>query len=496
MRQIPRLTSLGVAIALLIGLFAPARPANAAGWDEVEFVGSGWGHGVGMSQYGAYAMATLGYDYREILGYYYKGTSIGQVASTTTLWVNLERNRQSLGLTVGDANVGTPGSNVTITWEGGGHTALRGGTIAVALTGTDGCTVTVTNPGVAPVAMVDPATCAFDFNWYDWAAGNVEPSTKIVIDGCALTDWNATPSQSVPCQYARGMLHLRSGPGGLDLSAEMLMDDYIRGISEMPYYWDEIDALKAQAVAARSYAEARRIARGNPASNGCDGWCHVKDTPVDQRYVGWGHSNTGPWLTATTTTARQIVTHPQSSLGVVTAYYSSSTGGATEHGHVVGYSSTPVEWLTSVDDSWAIDGTVWNPNASWTVIKPADWVAARVGLDSLTSIDVIERRPGSNSVAKVEFRGLKDGDFTSVVKTGAFMTDNSVGFGLKSQYFDVEFRAPGDEMLFYRSQDGEFRYYDVAPIGDLSAPILEGSGYSTGWSSVTSILVSPKDDCW
>ena len=75
--------------------------------------------------------------------------------------------------------------------------------------------------GVAPVAMVDPATCAFDFNWYDWAAGNVEPSTKIVISGCALTDWNATPSQSVPCQYARGMLHLRSGPWGLDLSAEV-----------------------------------------------------------------------------------------------------------------------------------------------------------------------------------------------------------------------------------------------------------------------------------
>ncbi len=39
----------------------------------VRFVGEGWGHGVGMSQYGAYAMALNGDDYRDILGHYYGG---------------------------------------------------------------------------------------------------------------------------------------------------------------------------------------------------------------------------------------------------------------------------------------------------------------------------------------------------------------------------------------------------------------------------------------
>ena len=42
----------------------------------VKFNGSGWGHGVGMSQWGARQMAQEGYKYDEILKYYYTGVSI------------------------------------------------------------------------------------------------------------------------------------------------------------------------------------------------------------------------------------------------------------------------------------------------------------------------------------------------------------------------------------------------------------------------------------
>jgi len=44
--------------------------------DDIIFEGIGWGHGVGMCQWGAYFMAKEGYDYKEILGYYYPGSSI------------------------------------------------------------------------------------------------------------------------------------------------------------------------------------------------------------------------------------------------------------------------------------------------------------------------------------------------------------------------------------------------------------------------------------
>ena len=40
------------------------------------FTGSGWGHSVGMSQWGAYGMAQQGFDYKEILKFYFTGIEI------------------------------------------------------------------------------------------------------------------------------------------------------------------------------------------------------------------------------------------------------------------------------------------------------------------------------------------------------------------------------------------------------------------------------------
>ena len=50
-----------------------APVTNAASY---TFQGSGWGHSVGMSQWGAYAMAKQGFDYEEILKFYFTGVSV------------------------------------------------------------------------------------------------------------------------------------------------------------------------------------------------------------------------------------------------------------------------------------------------------------------------------------------------------------------------------------------------------------------------------------
>lgn len=47
--------------------------------DKVKIVTKGYGHGVGMSQYGAQAMALNGYTYDEILAHYYQGTTIKKI---------------------------------------------------------------------------------------------------------------------------------------------------------------------------------------------------------------------------------------------------------------------------------------------------------------------------------------------------------------------------------------------------------------------------------
>ena len=50
--------------------------AASSGSGSFVISGSGYGHNVGMSQWGAYSMANLGYSYRDILQFYYTDVSI------------------------------------------------------------------------------------------------------------------------------------------------------------------------------------------------------------------------------------------------------------------------------------------------------------------------------------------------------------------------------------------------------------------------------------
>ena len=45
----------------------------------------------------------------------------------------------------------------------------------------------------------------------------------------------------------------------------------------------------------------------------------------------------------------------------------------------------------------------------------------------------------------------------------------------------------GDEMFFYRSTDGAYRYYTMRPDGTLSTLLQGGTGYSLGWNSITAV---------
>ena len=55
--------------------YAIESPEN----NEIYFLGMGWGHGIGMSQSGAYGMALAGYNYKEILNYYYNGINLVRI---------------------------------------------------------------------------------------------------------------------------------------------------------------------------------------------------------------------------------------------------------------------------------------------------------------------------------------------------------------------------------------------------------------------------------
>src|SRR6266436_1053207 len=73
--------SLAIASVLLLGTgpAAPARSNATATTGAATFVvtGHGWGHGVGMSQYGAYGYAQKGTGYEKIVLHYFTGTELG-----------------------------------------------------------------------------------------------------------------------------------------------------------------------------------------------------------------------------------------------------------------------------------------------------------------------------------------------------------------------------------------------------------------------------------
>jgi len=391
------------AIGLLLSLatLLPAAPEAAA---EVgfTFLGGGYGHSVGMSQYGAYGMAREGYTWQEILSHYFTGASpapADPALLAAPLWVGLTQEVTRIELTA--VATGTaPAAPATFT-QGANTLVISGGEKAVVeYLGGGNCRVT------GPTGAIE-GPCTIDASW----DGNAEaPTTALEIGGCTLPDWNA-PGGTVwrPCRYARGILHVRPDNNlGFDVSLEMSVDAYVLGISESPYAWGNMGAqaaLEAQAVAARSYAMHRALDRGDPASRPwC--WCHVYDTAVDQYYAGWGHA-TQPWLDAVAATAGQVMTHPSETrngaLIPIETFYSSSTFGWTEDSEN-GFTAY-VPYLRAVDDHWSRLNSTGNPNARWSRTFTAADLASRLpGMSTITGASVT-RCSATGAALEITFTG-------------------------------------------------------------------------------------------
>ncbi|HEY1832861.1 MAG TPA: SpoIID/LytB domain-containing protein [Solirubrobacteraceae bacterium] len=85
-------------LTLLTALLALAIPAMAAASSTLVIEGAGEGHGVGMSQDGAYGYAQHGATYEQILAHYYTGTALAQAPAKTTVKVLVGSHVKTLGL--------------------------------------------------------------------------------------------------------------------------------------------------------------------------------------------------------------------------------------------------------------------------------------------------------------------------------------------------------------------------------------------------------------
>ena len=147
---------------------------------------------------------------------------------------------------------------------------------------------------------------------------------------------------SVKNKWYRGILMIQNKNGKLTVVNNVGIEDYIKGVlpSEMPSGW-ESEALKAQAIAARSYALANL---GKRAKYGYD----LNDTPEDQAYGG---------ASSETIKTNQIVEDSKGlvliyDLKIIPAYYSASAGGQTINASTAWGSDLPfIRSVPSYDDN-------------------------------------------------------------------------------------------------------------------------------------------------
>ena len=120
-----------------------------------------------------------------------------------------------------------------------------------------------------------------------------------------------------------GRVDVFSDKGALVVVNTLDLEDYVAAVvaSEVPASWPD-EALRAQAVAARTFAVAQKIAQGPGAR------AHLRSTVLDQVYAGAARPASGA-LKAARATAGEVLTF---GAAPIAAYFSASCGGRSESG--------------------------------------------------------------------------------------------------------------------------------------------------------------------
>ncbi len=231
------------------------------------FTGHGWGHGIGLSQWGAYGYALHGWTYDAILAHYYTGTTLGSVRGTTVRVLVATGKRVKLGAT----------APWTVSDAAGAPTAMTPGTPLMLRGGLD----------VGGVLRTSPLT--------------ISSSSPMFVNGRAY----------------RGKLTVLSDGKTLQVVDTLGLEAYLKGVvaAEMPQAWPEA-ALEAQAVAARTYA-LFNLQKGQPFDLFSDGRSQV--------YGGVADETPRTDAAVAATKGEVVLWHGQ----VADTVYSSTSGGRT-----------------------------------------------------------------------------------------------------------------------------------------------------------------------
>lgn len=327
--------------AALIGAAATAAalvvavPAATAATQATGFYidGAGYGHGIGMSQYGAAGYAQNGYTYRQILAHYYEGTTLGQVSPSHQVRVLIKQGATSFqgsGTRLGPKTKLKPSLTYSVQPTSKGLLLSAGGKLY----------------GVWKSPLI--------------------VSGKVPLDVPGLG------------QY-RGQLEFVQTGSRVDTINVVGIEDYVRGVvaAEMPSTWPA-QALEAQAVAARTFAVA---------TNAVSKLFNVYDDTRSQVYRGVS-AETPNSDAAVAATAGQIVEYGGAP---ALTYFFSSSGGYTESIQNVWQGVTPEAWLHGVPDPY--DDSFDNPYYRWKETLSVNSAAGKLKRylkGSLKGIEVLQ----------------------------------------------------------------------------------------------------------
>ena len=281
-----------LAVAALLAVVAPAHAADP----QLTIRGAGFGHGVGMSQYGALGFAQQGSSYRSILAHYYSSTSIGRLEQPRTVRVLVQSTRGAASF-----------SGAT---RAGGRRLRPERTYSARARGGDA------------VDLLSPS------------------GRRLLTVPAPLTATSRAPVVLKGKGAYRGAVEFRPAGAGVNVINAVGLDSYLQGVVpvESPSSWP-IEALKAQAVAARTYALT--------TSKGGAGFEHYADTR-SQVYGGVGVEK-APTNEAVRQTRGEVVTYEGRP---VVTYFFSTSGGRTESVENTSLGNRPLPWLKSVSDPY------------------------------------------------------------------------------------------------------------------------------------------------
>ena len=431
-----RAISFPLVTALVVALLWSAQPAQAT---TFTFRGRGWGHGLGMSQWGARGLAAKGLTATPILKHYYSGTQVEKKALPSTIRVGLLQERAEIWI------------------EGDGRFDLHDRTGARKAIGDAGERWRIVPEGdrlevYAPGASAPKFTSGVPVTvrWEQYGTLLKLPQTGY--------------------RYKRGRIDVDINASTGKTRAILLVgfEKYLYGLGEMPSSW-HTEALEAQAIAGRTYALEKilRLGQGRSVCN-----CAVYASTADQAYVGVQHE-VAKWVSAVDKTAGLVVTYADKP---IQAFYSSSSGGFTEHNENV-FGGSRIAYLRGKCDPGDYYGGS-NPHNAWTVTMDDSEVSDRFrdagyNVGTVEDIDYLQPRGVSGRLIAVKDAAsggvrvegtlrdvrLSGGTFRSILGLKSNLVFHHINGAIRARYdaMNCKPKLPASGEYTWKNLDGTVR---------------------------------------